>query len=361
MRVLHVAETITGGVATIMRHLVAAQVESPAITNVRVLVPANQVDALEDACPEEPYTFKRTGRHVIALARFFVVLCHTLWRTRPHVVHLHSTYAGLVARPLLFILRPFLRPKVVYCPHGWAFSMDVSGCKKNLYARLEYILSHVTDAVICVSRYEYQVAADVGIPPQKLEVIVNGVPIPEQLQQKHKPQDAPLHLLFLGRFDRQKGFDVLLEAMAQLEDALCHLTAAGSPVQDEIHPPGRPNITYTGWVPSAEVSALLMQTDVLIMPSRWEGFGLVAAEAMSFGIPVLATDVCALPELVIHNKTGRLVPVNDAEAIASTVQQTPRAAWQRMGLAARAHVLKNFQASRMAAQTLALYERITIR
>ncbi len=358
MHILHVAETITGGVATSLRQLLVAQAEHPDVSRAQALVPAEQQQEISSVCCQAPVVFLRSGRNLSSLLRLGRALFTYVRKEKPDVVHFHSTFAGLIGRPLLLLLRPFWRPQVVYCSHGWAFKMRVPAWQQRLYAGIERLLYPMTDAVICVSQHEYDTARRVGLPAAKMHIILNGVAVPPKIPAIQRQAEAPLQLLFVGRFDWPKAFDIVLEAMQQLEDFPCYLTAVGAPVLAQEQPPQRPNITYTGWLRSEEIQPLMRQADVLVMPSRWEAFGLVAAEAMSQGLPVIASNICAFPELIIHGETGFLVETDDAAAIADIIRLTPRAKWQKLGIAAHKRMAENFSVVQMTSQTLALYKSI---
>jgi glycosyltransferase involved in cell wall biosynthesis len=93
------------------------------------------------------------------------------------------------------------------------------------------------------------------------------------------------------------------------------------------------------------------------MPSLKEGLGVAALEAMATGLPVIASDVGGLREVVEHGRSGMIVPPANAEAIASAIGQLAESAELRsqMGAAARARVTENYSMEKMAARTLALY------
>ena len=110
----------------------------------------------------------------------------------------------------------------------------------------------------------------------------------------------------------------------------------------------------------ADVPAFLGRTGVFVLPSRSEGLGLVAVEAMAAGRPVVASCTGGLPEVVVDGETGLLVepedPVALARAIRMLLADPDRAA--RMGAAGRQRVRERFSAERMARETAALYEEL---
>lgn len=234
MKILHAAETIKGGVATVMRQLVEDQLLSNNSNEVICIIPQEQRQELNNVEREHLVLYNRKGREFYSFLNFFFVFMKVILKENPEIVHLHSTFAGVLGRIALILLRPIRRPKVVYCPHAFAFLMQSSSKKNKVYSWIEKILSKYTDAIICVSKYEKEKAIEVGLPSEKLKVIYNGVVKQESKITRSSPYSNDVfNVLFVGRFDFQKGFDVLVEVMQLLEGKPFHLTAVGGAVHDE--------------------------------------------------------------------------------------------------------------------------------
>jgi len=145
------------------------------------------------------------------------------------------------------------------------------------------------------------------------------------------PQGAR-RLLFVGRLDCQKGVDVLYEALSQLgDDAFAYI------VGDSMHstPGAMPrNARYAGWMAPPTLESYYRAAEVIVMPSRWEGFPLVALEGMRAGLPIIATNVGGLPEIVEDGETGILIPPNDVRALVNAIRSLSPERLRQMGLAA---------------------------
>ncbi len=360
MKVLHAAETIRGGVATVIRHNIRAQVQELGAESVLVLIPGEQAEDLQDAEPFTGFFFERSGRNLRSFAGFLKKFVQIIRREKPDIIHLHSSFAGVMGRLALAVLYPFGgRPRVVYCPHAFGFLMEGAVWKKKIYALIERVLLPLTDAVICVSDYERKTAIGYGVPGRKLQVIYNGVPIPDKPAVKpDKDAGKTTQLLFVGRFDYQKGFDLLLQAMAALEGAPFHLTVVGGAVHSDEKPPERPNITYAGWVAADRVGDYIAACDIVVMPSRWESFGLVAAEAGAYGCPVLASDCCSLPEIIRDQETGRLFSSGNVSSMIAILEETSGEQWRAMGRAARPYIELMFSIEQMTNKTIHLYHQV---
>ncbi|HGE8279682.1 TPA: glycosyltransferase [Serratia marcescens] len=360
MKILHAAETIKGGVATVMRQLVIDQLQPNKENIVFCLIPSNQRQ--EVASIDEKYLvkYRRKGRGIYSFISFFFSFIKTIIKLKPEIVHLHSTFSGALGRVALVLLKPVCNPKVVYCPHAFSFLMQSSNKKRKIYEYIEKILSRFTDAIICVSEYEKNKAIEVGLPPNKLRVVHNGVSAQKIEQIPITPyQTERINMLFVGRFDYQKGFDILAKVMHLLEGQAFHLTAVGGAVHDQAFDTEViPQTTFTGWLNAESLAPYFIHADVLVMPSRWEGFAMVPLEAMSYGLPVLATNSTSLPELVIHNRTGFLFEMEDADKIVEYLKNTSPEKWRLMGREAKAYFESNFTANKMILKTSEIYNEL---
>jgi glycosyltransferase involved in cell wall biosynthesis len=201
-------------------------------------------------------------------------------------------------------------------------------------------------------------------PEPEIRLIQAGVP--DELFDL--PRRETGHLLYFGRLDWfQKGLDVLLGALAILAraDPGIRLKVAGrgkdaARLAAEAEALGvRGNVEILGPVGDAERNTLLSGASVLLMPSRFEGFGMVAAEAMAAGVPVVAAAAGSLPEVVAPPEGGVLVPPGDAGALAEAVARLladPRRRAE-LSLTARASA-ERFRWNRIAQQHLAFLESI---
>jgi glycosyltransferase involved in cell wall biosynthesis len=211
-------------------------------------------------------------------------------------------------------------------------------------------------------------------PGDKIEVIPYGLDVesfsrdihPGAFRAEIGARENPL-VGFIGRLTGQKGVDILLRAFALVErrhPAVKLILAGDGPDRQALmrltKSLGLQRVMFLGWRDDAV--DILADLDLLVVPSRWEGFGLVALEAMAMGKPVVASNVSALPEIVIPGQTGQLVSPGDAgelaEAILAILSNPTRAA--EMGRAGRGRVRKEFPVERMAQRTADLYHSLGI-
>lgn len=179
------------------------------------------------------------------------------------------------------------------------------------------------------------------------------------------PETGP-RLVAIGRLAEQKGFALLVEAIALAAPALpdLHLTLVGDgplrpQLETAIAAQGLSDrITLTGWADEARVRDELAKAQALILPSFAEGLPMVVMEAMAAGRPVIGTMIAGVPELVLPEETGQLVPAGDAPALAAAIRAlsaTPHATLVAMGAAARARVLERHDVNREAARLATLF------
>lgn len=356
VQVLHCAETIKGGIASYLRDLLICQARDFGPSAVAVVIPASQANELPVPPGLIVVTYPdRAGRARNAFS-LGIVVARFVRRHQPKVVHAHSTFAGAVVRPLLAMMGQSSR--VVYCPHGWAWDRSMGPVARKATQWVERELALLCSKVVCISEHDRHSALEAGLQPEQLHVVLNGVAEKAPLPRGNVPAWPPgrKRLLFVGRFDQQKGADLFCTALRELGDEAFGVLAGGSVLYDT-HGLALPdNAESVGWVSPSRLEALLRTADVLVMPSRWEGFGLTAAEAMRAGVPVLAARVGGLPEVVAHGETGLLFESGDVAGIVAAVRQHSCEEWRAMGQAGRARFEKLFTMERVHAQLCELYE-----
>ncbi|MGV3345106.1 glycosyltransferase [Enterobacteriaceae bacterium LUAb1] len=358
MKVLHAAETIKGGVATVLKQLVAAQQTDTSLFTVQCLIPADQAEELDNVAGENKIFWHRNGRNIAALFMFSCAFCKAVLRFKPDIVHLHSSFAGVIGRLCLIFLWPVVRPKVVYCPHAFSFLMQTSRIKKRLYSLIEKMLLPMTHAIICVSEYEANQARKRGFCAHKLHIIHNGVPVKAVKPVLSERTKAPVRLLFVGRLDYQKGYDLLVAAMKRLTDKPLCLTVIGDVVQGAGEIEKLPSVHYTGWLKASQLEHYFLTADALVIPSRWEGFAMVPLEAMSYSLPVIASDATSLPEVVTERETGFLFKNGDTDSLVYVLSELDKYDLKGMGDRGNRLFSQHFTSQQMIAKTHALYMAI---
>jgi glycosyltransferase involved in cell wall biosynthesis len=290
--------------------------------------------------------------------RMAVQALRTVRRWQPDVVHLHSTFAGLVMRPLLALMPR--APKVVYCAHGWSFADSKAGpLQARLLAAAERLMSGLCASIVCVSRDDASRARDAGISPGRLTVVLNGIADAPSLPREHAESAWPkdrVRVLFVGRLDYAKGADVLFSAMKTLGEKAFAVVAGSAVVADyksPLVPPG--NVKVVGWMNRIDIPQLYASADLLAVPSRNEACPLAVLEAMRAGLPIVASRVGGLPEMIQDGITGRLVDSEDANQLAAAVVSMDGPQRAEMGARARQQFLQAFRIERVIEELELVY------
>lgn len=347
-RILHFAETLYGGIATYLNQLLPHQVAGG--DEVYLFCPEDQQHLVNVAgvkiIPATPAS--RSIRGLVTIAREWA---RHHRQHRYDLVHLHSSFAGLIGR----IFRP--DAQIVYCAHGWSFAMDIANYRRNAYAAIERLLAGRSDAIVNISHDDQSLADAAGIPRDRSHVIHNGLgdrvwtPLPNERRAAR--------LLFVGRYDRQKGFDLLLSAMRTLRGQGFALTAIGASIVGKTVPiPIPEGVTDCGWQSPEHVYDAMDAADAIVMPSRWEGFGLVAVEAMRAGRPVIAASTGGLREIIVDGETGILHGTNAADEIVTACLRLRDLDIAALGRRGRERYEAMFTSKQMAARVDALYSSL---
>jgi len=176
-------------------------------------------------------------------------------------------------------------------------------------------MAPLSKSIACVSQAASEVAIDLGVPADKVCVVPNGI----DLSRFHATQPRPGfggRALAIGRLVPQKGFDLLIAAMKSCPPLTLDIVGDG-PERERLLQLAKPlagRVVIHGW--TADVQAWFRNADMVIVPSRWEGFGLVAIEAMASGVPVIAAGVPGLSQ-VVADAGLQVKPLDMASLIAA--------------------------------------------
>jgi len=284
---------------------------------------------------------------------------------KPDLVHAHSTKAGYAARLACAI---FHKP-VVFTAHGWAFTEGKKLWERKLLSMIERLAAKVTARVICVSRYDREQALRWKVAkPEQLVVIYNGIkpgPFLEasgtSLRLKLGLNNPPV-LTFVGRLVPQKDPLTLLKAIKILPKGTLLMVGDGElrPHVEKYVCKHNLNKRVLILGQRKDVPRILAASDIFILSSRWEGLPYTIIEAMIVGLPIVATRVGGVSELVEDGVTGFLVPPKDPKALAEAIQKLlddPELR-KEMGQAGREKALREFTLDRMLHETEKVYEGV---
>ena len=210
-----------------------------------------------------------------------------------------------------------------------------------------------------------EILRDFGVRPDRLEMVWNGLDTDLYSPDPALPRSES-EILCVGRAsDPNKGIKTLIAALAKLEPPVrLTLVDAGSTGNDArkwARSLGcSDRLDVTGRIPNQDLVNLYRRAALVVVPSRYEGFGLPAVEAMACGTPVVATSVGALPEVMRVGSGGLLVPRDDPDALAkavATLLEQPEMR-REMGARARPRVEATFSWRRVAERTARIYQEV---
>ena len=255
------------------------------------------------------------------LFRYFVMLL----RGNVSILHAHTSSRGSFWRKCLFIFPTFLfrRPVVFHLHSGEFMHFYRNGCGPIGKYIVRYVLDH-SASIIVLSEYWKQRISEITRNPAVVPIL-NPILVDDTVSEASPRESCTL--LFLGRLVERKGIYVLLEAVAQLVTEFPNLkllcagdgdlqSVADASVKLDI--PGR--VRFLGWVSGRQKQQLLESASVFVLPSFAEGLPMSVLEAMAAGLPVVATTVGGIPDLIGDGKEGILVPPRDTNSLRKALE-----------------------------------------
>ncbi len=310
------------------------------------------------------------------------------------IVHCHTWYTYLAG----CLVKQFLEIPLVITVHSLEpkrpWKREQIGTGYNVSSWLEKTAMENADGIIAVSQGMKNDILNCYQPgPEKIRVIYNGIDTGQYVKTlqpdilvSYGINPLKPYVLFVGRITRQKGIIHLVHALPYIAEGVQIVLCAGAPdteaiahemsVEVERARAGTPNdiIWIPEMVPVDRIVVLYSHAALFVCPSVYEPFGIINLEAMACGIPVVAAAVGGIPEVVVHGKTGILVPFEPvsntdpeplrpeqyAHDLAAAINELLRAPERRqaMGAEARQRVEAHFEWEAIARQTLDYYEEL---
>lgn len=348
MKIVHVVEAWKGGIASYVEAMIKDQVARG--YSVSLLADSEHLDkdSRELGVEVVGYTSSRNPLQCIRIARD---IARELKRLAPDVVHCHSTFPGIYVRLFNHAC------KVVYTPHAWSFfKQDAGALVKLFYKSVEWLMSLRCDKIICMSLEEMKAARTIGLRVDKLSLVYTGIPtIPGGARELcMEEQGLPVRVGFFGRFDYQKGFD-LLEGVAPLLNGNIELHLFGGAVCGAARDLD-PRLIAHGWIDHETIHEHMLTMDIILIPSRWEGFALTPLEAMRARRPIITSNLSSLPEVVIHGFNGIVLYNYSKEGLAEILNSLTREDCFRMGENAIRVYEQSFMYSDFSERISAIYK-----
>ena len=297
-------------------------------------------------------------------------LRRTIRQVKPDIVHTHLVHADLFG----FISAKLARVSTVVSSRH----LDDAFRYRSRWRRINRRLWRMIDGGIAISAAMKQFALDIEeAPTDKISVVRYGmeyrwisdddINLARQRLRTELNLESDAQLLGIAcRLVDQKGIPYALEALRRIRSDFprAHLVIAGEGekagelrrLASKLGIADR--VSWLGW--RADAAELMAAFDVFLLPSLHEGFGLVLLEAMSHRVPIIASEVGAIPEIVVDGETGILVEPRNVDLLARAMRRllTDRALRKYMGLLGAARLEEHFSIEKMVDGTIALYEKV---
>ena len=279
---------------------------------------------------------------------------------QPDVIATHSSKAGVIGR----IVGRLLQIPTIFTAHSWSFTEGVSYKKKLFYQRMERSIQPFTTKIITVSEYDRELALMKKVAPaHKLLTIHNGIdPIERNKTTEKICMEQPV-IVMVARFEVPKRQDVLLKTLAELTDIPWHLQLIGDgslrPALEYFVEQNRLSNRVTFLGNQLDVHSYLEKGHLFVLLSDWEGLPISIIEAMRVGLPIIATNVGGVKELIIDRDNGFLVERENNELLKKRLHQLLMDAPLRgeMGTASEQRYLQYFTFIPMYQKTLMVYQQ----
>lgn len=256
-----------------------------------------------------------------------------LKKENPDIVYLHSSKAGAIGRlALLFNTKV----KTIYNAHGWYFNAQISNKKKKIFALIEKILAFKTNKIINISENEYKSALEYKVASKrKMCIIENGIDFEkfkncnnwrDITRKKYYLKEKDILIGVVGRVSEQKDPLTTIKSfniLKKIYNSNLKLMFIGSgELEPEILSYAKLNniendIVITGWVDNVE--KYIPAIDIAILPSKWEGFGLVLIEYMACDKPIVASNVGGIPNIIEDGINGYLIDSGDYNELSKKI------------------------------------------
>ncbi len=262
------------------------------------------------------------GKVAVAISGY-LRFCKLLKAKSIDLVHIHSSFGASFTRALPFI-RLAVRAGIPIVNHihagDWSVFYERASVKKKKLIAETY---GSCTKLIALSQ-EWADLLGTVVPKSKIVVLENFTPI---YDGTHVPDRTCKRVLYMGRLEREKGVDEMPEICFQVSRdipdvkfVLCGDGPLKGWIETEFSKRGlEENLSCLGWIDGKEKLGILKSSSLFLLPSRFEGMPMSVLEAMGLGLPVVATDVGGIPQIVQSGANGVLCAPGDTETMASAI------------------------------------------
>ena len=239
-----------------------------------------------------------------------IKLIKLIRKENPDIIACHTSKSGVIGR----FAATVTRKKSVYTPHSWVFSEPSHAKESGMYIKIEKFMSYFGNKVITVSENDFNIANRLKISKKsKFITIHNGMADvePRLIKDNYKIKNNIVKLVVVARLEEPKDFNILFNALAQTKSKAWTLDIFGDgslrySLEQQCQYLGiSDSVTFHG--DCKNISQRLLESDIFLLTSKSEGFPISIIEAMRAGLPIIASNVGGVPEVIKPNENGILI------------------------------------------------------
>lgn len=281
-----------------------------------------------------------------------IIFIKKLIKNECDIVHIHMSYNGSFYRKLIILnIAKLFKKKVIIHLHGSEFEVFYNKSNTIVKKMIKKLFEKSDTTIVLGEKWKNII--DKIAPKSKVLIFNNAISIPEY---SAKWNDNKINILFLGVLIKRKGIYELIEAIKCLDEIgwikekSLNFIIGGSGKEEEevINIIDKYDLNYCidmkGWIKGEDKNNLLEKSLVFILPSYNEGLPMAILEAMSYGIPVISTNVGSISEVVINDKTGYLINPGNVEEIVNSIKDitNDKVEWEKKSICAKKLIVEKF-------------------
>ena len=303
-----------------------------------------------------PCEYLRKQIHPFLDGKSLRYILHVISEFKPDLIAAHSSKTGILGR----LASRIASVPCVFTAHGWSFTTGIPQPHRAIYRILEKATAPLAEKIICVSEYDRTIGIEAGMNLAQLTTVHNGMQDISSDLMANPARSQTVKVAMIARFDRQKDHETIIEAFQGLNAELI-LVGDGPNMlkaqqQVEKLRLGK-QVKFLGF--RQDIAQILAQVQIFALISNWEGLPCTIIEAMRAGLPVVASDVGGIKEIVIDSQTGYVIPRGDVailrEKLAYLIDN--ESARASMGISGRQKYDSELTFEHMYDKTLAVYEQ----
>src|ERR1700722_14957823 len=323
---------VKGGISRVIE-LMSAHLPAPIC--LRLIATFNRYTGDKDASRSERGS--RVAQGIIYLVAVVQTLRLALGRRT--IFHVHFAGRGsLLRKGMICVMLRLLRCQYVVHSHVADTNIFPTWLPQPARRLILWGLSGAGRVIVLTRFWQDYYSSLLHLPPERLLLLPNPADLPNTFPDRSRRKK--LRVLFLGRVGVRKGAYDLIRAFAGLPEDLrsfCRLTMAGDGETEEVRALAKElgcldRVSIPGWIGKAEVERLLVESDVLVLPSYAEGMAMAVVEAMSWGLPVVTTSVGGAAEFLEQGSNCLLVTPGDVGGITAAISELARDSTYRLQL-----------------------------